>query len=159
MQRKQYLAKGVYPAEDSIEGVKLEGVMYNTSYGGFGYSQIALDEYEKRTNKHPTEDDEIFGSQPSRFDTIMIQIVKDLGKIASDKYSDIGIAYVRPEHVDFVKFDEYDGLETLSIDWNLYALVSVYKIIQSNDDPGEKIKKIASIYEANPQITECYGDA
>lgn len=95
-------------------------VVYNTCYGGFGLSDVAMDRmvelgYHLDLNpnwkpnsksmfnfKYNTGGDDI-----PRHDPILVQVVEELGEKANAEYANLAIAEVNGPY----RIDEYDGSE------------------------------------------------
>jgi len=113
--------------------------MYNDCYGGFGFSKLALDEYNKNTI---FESD---GYNIDRNDPIMINICKTLGSLVNTKYSCIKIKKIPIIYQHYCKIKEYDGKEIVVIDYKKYKLDCIKDIIDNEDDENSKIIKIKEI--------------
>jgi hypothetical protein len=140
----------VYTNPDAVQGVQLVGIIYNATYGGFGYSQQALDLYTQRSGRTIIED-EWSTIDPKRNDPLMVQIVKELGKKAGGQYARLKVVYVRPEHVNFIHIHEYDGLESITINWTQYMLYQIRHIVGAplqSDDKIDQIKQLFGQYQS-----------
>lgn len=88
-------------------------VVYNTCYGGFGLSKLAVERGKEISN----DPNWTFYNLP-RHDPTLVQVVEELGKDANDSFSKLRIAIVEGQY----RIDEYDGLETVgtrdSYDWH-----------------------------------------
>ena len=98
--------------------------MYNACYGGFSFSQSAAEEYSKRTgaNGHTTVD---------RTDPVMIDICKMMGSNADGLFSSIKIAYIPYQYKEHFLIAEYDGYETVNIDYNGYTLDKITDVLHA----------------------------
>lgn len=93
-------------------------VMYNSQYGGFGFSQKAIDEYnELRIAADPNYNliDRHQARYISRTNPIMISIVKRLGNDANGRYADIHVGKIPVIYKDYYKIEECEGQETVII--------------------------------------------
>jgi hypothetical protein len=81
-------------------------VVINKCYGGFGLSKEAMDLYLERKGM---QGEKIHSSEIDRIDPILIEVVEELGILASDVYSELDIVYI-PDDVDWY-IEEYDGNE------------------------------------------------
>jgi hypothetical protein len=81
-------------------------VIINSDFGGFGFSEKALEMYKERGG---TIDYSFLGKRALRDDPIMVDIVTELGGEANAIFSDLEIVNV-PEQYDY-RIDDYDGLE------------------------------------------------
>lgn len=138
------MSRGIYRDPTELPGTQLIGFIYNKAYGGFGYSQLALDEYSKRTTSKKNK----YG--PYRTDQVMVDIVKELGAEANGQYAELEIVYIEPKYQAFIDVDEYDGKETVGINWNMYLLANIYKTIEATDSAEDKVAKIRTLFDENP---------
>jgi hypothetical protein len=128
-------------------------ILINQSYGGFRFSQKAVDEYNKRNllinpNANPINvynDDMNIRSSP-----LMIEIVQEFGKDAYTNYSNMGIEYVIGEFLNFINISEYDGLESINYDISSYKLDRINGIINNSQfSDHDKITQIKNILETD----------
>uniref|UniRef100_A0A6C0BF23 Uncharacterized protein n=1 Tax=viral metagenome TaxID=1070528 RepID=A0A6C0BF23_9ZZZZ len=88
-------------------------------------------------------------------DTIIYQKIKKakvisfLGENANGEYSCPVFDFVKIEYHNFIIKNEYDGLETISFDFNKYVMKSVGDILKLDINSDDKILKIKEIYD-NP---------
>lgn len=137
--------------------------LINKSYGGFGYSQIAVDEYNRRMIDINPTFKPIRTQTPdyqdiSRDDPIMVQIVKDLGEQANDRWSRLEIIKVPYDYYTSIEIQEYDGLEKWTINFSKYKLHKIEKLLFSDIPDYEKISKMYSIICANITIENFYSE-
>lgn len=111
-------------------------VLYNKCFGGFSYSDQALEEYCKETGKGFEDEWQI-----SRSDSVMIEIVKRLGVQASGTCADIKIANIPKKYANHYYIGEYDGFESVQIDYKGYKLDMIRAALDMAD-PKEKIEAI-----------------
>ena len=81
-------------------------LVINKCYGGFGLSKEAMDLY---LEKKGMQGEKIHRSEIDRTDPILIEVVDELGILASDAYSELDIVDI-PDDVDWY-IEEYDGNE------------------------------------------------
>jgi len=81
-------------------------IVINKCYGGFGLSKEAMDLY---LEKKGMQGEKIHRSEIDRTDPILIEVVDELGILASDAYSELDIVDI-PDDVDWY-IEEYDGNE------------------------------------------------
>jgi len=115
------------------------GVMYNSRYGGFALSDEAVAEYNKR--KAEGMPSAAYSARDiQRSNPLMVQIVRELGSRANGMFSDIQIELIEDRYEHHVLIDEYDGSETVIIDYKGYILAEVRKTLQSTSlSSDEKI--------------------
>jgi len=123
------------------------GVLYNTCYGGFNMSRKAVELINKKYQE--------IGKQPinsydyvSRTDPVILEIYEQLG---SDNFSGINskihIEYIKKRYINFIKIDEYDGMESVIIDYSSSVITQIDKILNSTQTDSEKLSNIQ--YELN----------
>ena len=125
-------------------------VMFNKRYGGFGFSDAAVAEYLRRTGKTCADEDRYFhyncGALISRTDTVMIQILAEMGEAANGQYATLATALIDARHKDFYYIGEYDGYERVNIDYQRYALARLKEVIVDSDlSLNDKVQKATSI--------------
>lgn len=81
-------------------------VVINTCYGGFGLSDMAMEEYCSRKGLNK---DEIGSWDIPRDDPILIEIVERMGRDADGDFSQLKVLDI-PDGVDWY-IDDYDGAE------------------------------------------------
>lgn len=106
-------------------------IMYNACYGGFSVSKEAWLSYLDLNGyvycRHYLKRD-IDRSDPS-----MIEIVKQLGPKANGKYADIQIQSVPIKYADYIEIGEYDGYESVHVNFDKYKLGTIQKILHDAD--------------------------
>lgn len=117
-------------------------VVYNSKCGGFGMSQEGLAEYNRLTSLH------VKGYYCiERDDPVLIHLVETMGKEIDDECSRLKIKEFPMKYKLFLKWTEYDGRETVSIDYEQYLISNIRNI---NDDTtlssDEKIERIQEQY-------------
>ena len=126
----------------------------NASYGGIGYSEKAITEYNTRKLKinpdfKPIEINKYGTYMMSRTNKIMADVINDLGEEeASGKYAGLVVNYIIKEYEDYVISTEYDGLERLEgYDLNRYKIDHMKKIMISVKTESEKISEFKKLLE------------
>jgi hypothetical protein len=126
----------ISPEEEEIE------VLINDCYGGWRISNKAIELYTLRKSEKYLS---------KRSDPILIQIYKELGdEFDEGKYSKTGIEKIPKKYENHYYISEYDGLETVEIDYTKYELDNLKKklkeIIENisidNDEKINQFKKI-----------------
>ena len=79
-------------------------IIINACFGGFGLSELALNKY-RLLSGNP----DIYDYKISRTDSILIEIVKELGESANGNYAELRIIEI-PNDIDW-EIQEYDGME------------------------------------------------
>lgn len=131
--------------------------LINKSHGGFGYSQKAVDEYNHRMLVLNSQFKIIKSQSPDcydipRDDPIMIQIVKDIGLDANDRWSNLQIISIPEEYYFGVEIENYEGFEWWKMNFEKYKLQKIEHILFSSIPDYEKLSKIYSIICANINI-------
>ena len=108
-------------------------VMYNNCYGGFRLSDRARAMYKARKGlpqDGPTgySDDEF-----PRHDPDMVAVVELLGHEASGQCSEIQLEEVPAKYTAYYYVDEYDGSETVRIDYKQYKLDCIHTMLSTTD--------------------------
>lgn len=137
------MCANIYKTHDALPNVTLIGFIYNKSYGGYDYSELALNEYTKRTGKSLKMGCLGYGGE-SRYDPVMINIVLELGKKANGPYSSLGVKYIDPKYINYINIKEYDGKETVYIDYDRYFFDSVARIVEMDESSDHKVDLIKS---------------
>lgn len=88
--------------------LKIEVVM-NKCYGGFELSKRAVIRLNELTGKN-MDDGYEYSKIERRSDPYLIQVVKELGRGASDRCSDLRVV-----EICISEFEDYDGIESLDI--------------------------------------------
>lgn len=114
-------------------------VMYNDCYGGFRFSKLALDEYNKNCIFESN------GFDIDRNDPIMIGLCKQLGPAVNGPHTKIKIQMIPKIYQHYYDIDEYDGKETIVIDYTTYKLDTIKNIMTLEISNEEKLKRIDKI--------------
>jgi hypothetical protein len=120
-------------------------VLLNDCYGGWVISNKAKKLYTLRKTEN-------FNNYlTKRSDPILIQIYKELGnEFDGEEYSKTGIEKISKKYEYYYYITEYDGLETVEIDYTKYELDILKKNIKEileNDsiDNDEKINQFKKL--------------
>ena len=119
-------------------------VLYNNCYGGWRMSDKAGKLYILRKTKNSNH------YVRRRNDPILIQIYNELGDEFDGKYSKTSIEKISKKYENYYYITEYDGLETVEIDYIKYELDNLKKnieeILENNSiDNDEKINQFKKI--------------
>jgi hypothetical protein len=119
-------------------------VVYNDCYGGFDLSDRGLDEYNRRSSKSINIPDCI-----DRDDPFLIEMVETMdAKDINSDYSKLKVKEFAEKFKSFLEWREYDGKESVSLDFSGYIVHNVKLIIRSKDiSAEEQIKKITHLYD------------
>lgn len=117
-------------------------VLYNDCYGGWQISNKANKLY---TLRRTTKDSNNYLRR--RSDPILVQIYKELGDdFDGGKYSKTAIEKILKKYEKYYIISEYDGLETVEIDYTKYELdnlkQNIKEILENNSiNNDEKINQ------------------
>lgn len=118
-------------------------VLLNDCYGGWQISNKANKLYALRKT---TNDSNNYIRK--RSDPILVQIYKELGdEFDGGEHSKTNIEKIPKKYEKYYIISEYDGLESIEIDYTLYELdqlkQKIKEILENNDiDNDEKIKQL-----------------
>ena len=109
--------------------------MYNGSYGGYGFSKEAIRLYNERKSAEssPPYPYTYGGHSISRTDPVMVQIVRELGDKANSFYSRIVLEEIPARYANHYSITEYDGNETVQIEYDKYAVDRIREIMHNSD--------------------------
>ena len=125
-------------------------VLYHSSYGGYSVSKQACELYNQRQCMGTTLTEHQINYEVKRHDPVLIQIYRELGsKFSRNGNKNISIMEIDKKYTDFYTISEYDGLESVEINydkWELFDLKNkirnIIKMDSSNDD---KIAKLMNL--------------
>ena len=121
-------------------------VVYNSKCGGFGMSQEGLAEYNRLTSKNVIHTEAIASDDP-----VLIHLVETMGKEIDDECSRLKIKEFPMKYRSFLKWTEYDGRETVSIDYEQYLISNVRDVKDdtklSSDEKIERIQEQCNEYD------------
>ena len=119
-------------------------VMYNDKFGGYGFSDKAMSEYNEI--KLAADPNYVFchrGDNIDRSDPVMLEIVKRFGSEANGRHAIIKIEEIPIIYKDFYTISEYDGDEEVIIHYNQYKVATITNII--NSDHPDKLSEIKKV--------------
>ena len=128
-------------------------VLYCNTYGGWSLSEKARKMYGERKgkikreiNRENTGDTIYFRGFEKRHDPILLEIYKELGTEFDGKYSYSEIEEIPKKYENYYTITEYDGLETVVIDYHKYDKdmykMSIEIILKSEMNNDDKIKEL-----------------
>lgn len=122
-------------------------VLYNVKYGGWGISQEGIALYNERMSQLSSEYVPVkydFGID--RHDPVLVQVWKELGDKCSGKYCAIDSVEIYKKYENYYEVNEYDGIESISINILKYKLDKIKEVIENDiGDGDEKIEVIEGI--------------
>jgi hypothetical protein len=117
-------------------------VVYNAKYGDFGLSKEALAEYNRLTSRRVEHAECI-----ERDDPILIHLVETMIHTVDNEYSRLKIKEFPIKYKSFLQWHEYDGLETIFIDYHQYLIDRIkYVLDDTHLSSNEKIERIQELY-------------
>lgn len=127
--------------------------IYNGCYGGFGWSEGAIQLMHHISSFLNIERKLMtFSSYFTRNNDIKLIIkakviiyMDKMNHNIGDKYGKPVFKFIMKELEDFIETREYDGLESLYFDYNQYFHDSTKKIMESNDKEDTKLSKINTL--------------
>jgi hypothetical protein len=122
-------------------------IVYNDRYGGFGMNKAALEEYNRLSLtswRHP--------NGIARDDPVLIEMVERMGNSINNENSNLTIKQFDNRYKHFLKWTEYDGKETVTIDYDKYIIYTIRQHVDSDLSDPEKIKRIKELYNENPTM-------
>lgn len=122
-------------------------VVYNSVFGGFGLSKEGLAEYNRMTSKNVKHAEAIESDDP-----ILIHLVETMGDAMNTECSRLKIKEFPMKYKWFLKWTEYDGRESVNIDYEKYMIDRIKHII--NDSSVSSDEKIAHIHELYNEYDE-----
>ena len=94
-----------------------------------------------------------------RTNTILIDVIKDLGEYANGSCTSITIVNIPAKYEKFYRVGEYNGFEHITIEYEKYTLHTIKTILQNSQENAEKkissIESIITIYNnEEPSISK-----
>ena len=123
-------------------------VVYNDRHGGFDLSEQGMAEYNHRTSQL-TYPDGI-----SRDDPVLLHMVETMDPaVINSKNSRLKIKEFPIAFRDFLAWSDYDGKESVRVDYHTYIVHTVKSILEADVSAEEKIKRISQLYEDLAEVT------
>jgi hypothetical protein len=114
-------------------------ILYNSCYGGYGYSDEFCNYYNNLTNSCIAKFD--MSSIEDRMDPNIIYTFKQLGSSKSSSNSaNLKVTVVPKGLLNYVKMSEYDGREKISIDYDR-AYRDLLETIMKEDNISNETKE------------------
>jgi hypothetical protein len=116
-------------------------VVYNDCHGGFDLSEKGMAEYNHRTSQL-TYPDGI-----TRDDPVLLHMVDTMDPaVINSEYSRLKIKEFPIIFREFLEWREYDGLESVRVDYHKYIVHTVKSILDADVSAEEKIGRISQLY-------------
>ena len=139
-----------------MENIEEIQILCNGCYGGWGISDKACELYKLRKNDEKIKNELSIYENKIRTDPILIQIFYELGPEFNDNYSKIYIKKIPKIYEKYYDIQEYDGLESVSIDYSKYKFDNlknkINEILQSDCNNDKKINKLQRFMSAFDMI-------
>ena len=119
-------------------------VIYNGWYGGFGLSDEACKLYKKITKKDINQYRHI-----CRHDYYLVKVFKKLKEKFNCSHCQAKIISIPKKYINYYEINEYDGKETIVINYNKYKLSKIKNILESTITDSKKIYYINKIMSSN----------
>jgi len=103
-------------------------VIYHTNYGGFGFKDEHVQEYNRRTGGNWTASQLWRRTEEMRYDPVMAAVVQEM-----PVRHHLHVQWHPVKYRDYVIIDEYDGVENVRINVNLYLLDEIAKVLVAPD--------------------------
>jgi hypothetical protein len=117
-------------------------VVYNDCHGGFDLSEQGMAEYNHRTSQL-TYPDGI-----SRDDPVLLHMVETMDPaVINSKNSRLRIKEFPIAFRNFLVWSEYDGKESVRVDYHKYIVHTAKSILEADVSAEEKIRMISQLYE------------
>lgn len=127
------------------------GVMFNATYGGFQISMDAVAKYIALKSEMGIDMSEvnprILARSIDRTDEVMVSIVRDLGEKANCRFSKIEIEWIPEKYRNHISIGEYDGYESIHIDFHSYKLDKIRKILEEEMESTNKLECIGKVLD------------
>jgi len=117
-------------------------IIYNACYGGFDLSKNALAEYNRRTSKNVIHPDYISHEDPILVDMIETMDPKEINV----KHSRLKVKEFPKIFKDFLSWHEYDGKESVTVNYDKYISHHVKLILEMDTSAEEKVNLISKLY-------------
>ena len=116
-------------------------VVYNDCHGGFDLSEEGMAEYNHRTSQL-TYPDGI-----SRDDPVLLHMVETMDpSVINSKNSRLTIKEFPVAFREFLEWREYDGKESVRVDYHTYIVHTVKSVLEADVSAEEKIGRISQLY-------------
>lgn len=117
--------------------------LYNTSYGGFDFTDEFIKIFNHRYNENYLN---IFDFQ--RDDPRIIELIKEVRSniIIEPSYSKISAKSFPIKYKGFIQINEYDGKECIYIDYNSYFIKKFLKIDPTDSQKISELQNEINIY-------------
>jgi hypothetical protein len=129
-------------AEQQDETPTIE-IVINKRYGGFGLSRAALDEIVKMGYKFENPEYPDGELSDMRHNSHLVKVVKMLGESASGDRAKLVVQKIPEELKDYYVVNEYDGMETITYDWDIFLKTNLESLDDDNvDEWKERVERL-----------------
>jgi hypothetical protein len=132
---------------EAFADLNLIGYLYNTCYGGFGFSEKfieRLNEIRKEAGLEP-----VTPTYEGRTDDMVIALFQEMGPSeASGPFASLKLAWVPDVFLEHVYVNEYDGKESISIvDSEVYTKILKTFLEERRRNPSLTLDDLEARYE------------
>ena len=118
-------------------------VVYNDCHGGFDLSEKGMAEYNHRTSQLVTDPDGI-----TRDDPVLLHMVETMDpRVINSRVSRLKIKEFPIMFREFLEWREYDGRESVHVDYHKYIVHTVKSVLEADVSAEEKIGRISKLYD------------
>lgn len=122
-------------------------ILYNSCYGGFSYRKEAIDEYNLRKKQNDPNAKPLSYYSETRNDPLMIQLFHEYGsQWMSGNHAKIQLATFPSQFYNSLEYDEYDGRENFTVNYQRYFAQEVKRILSSKEGTMEDIRSLYDKY-------------
>ena len=97
---------------------KLSGIVLNGRYGGFSLNDWILDQLKTRGKNFSSYD----ASYEQRMDIDLLTLIENHPEKIKSFSTHLYIQEFEKKYINYIRIDEYDGLESLEINYDKYSL-------------------------------------
>ena len=116
-------------------------VVYNDRHGGFDLSEEGMAEYNHRTAQLT------YPEGIARDDPVLLHMVETMDpSVINSKNSRLTIKEFPIVFREFLEWREYDGKESVRVDYHKYIVHNVKSVLEADVSAEEKIKRISQLY-------------
>ena len=120
-------------------------ILYNAKHGGYGLSNKCIEEYNRRTgSNYNSNHDEV---EIERDDPVLVELVETMGDIMNGPYCKLKVKEFSVRYKEFLGWNEYDGKESVYINYDKYLIYHTRCIKDSNQTAEEKLLRLEELYK------------
>ena len=132
-------------------------LLVNRCYGGFSLSHDAVNAYNSECNAESQI--AVGGREISRTDRLLAAVYSRLQERANGICAKLELYWVEERFEEYLDVCEYDGYESVSVNFEKYKLDMIHKITTMDVSSEEKIDRIQHVFmESEPSIIDDNGN-